>query len=246
MLSERQETILQIVKENSPITGQHIANRLHVTRAALRSDLAILTMLGLIDARPKLGYFFTGNKEKDLLSRAITDITIDSCLSQPVIVGEHTSAYDAIIAMFTEDAGTVFVGTDNILAGVVSRKDLLKTAMGSNDLRALPVRMVMTPVSKVIYAQPEEKAIVAAQRLIEYEIDCLIMASGYEATNDLDRRWGIKTIEGEGGLSIYDYWRDGFQTYQGMTAHRFPNMFFTGFTVSRNEDLAVEITATAE
>ena len=97
MLSERQETILQIVKENSPITGQHIANRLHVTRAALRSDLAILTMLGLIDARPKLGYFFTGNKEKDLLSRAITDITIDSCLSQPVIVGEHTSAYDAII-----------------------------------------------------------------------------------------------------------------------------------------------------
>lgn len=90
-----------------------------------------------------------------------------------MIVGEHTSAYDAIIAMFTEDVGTVFVGTDNILAGVVSRKDLLKTAMGSNDLRALPVRMVMTPVSKVIYAQPEEKAIVAAQRLIEYEIDCL-------------------------------------------------------------------------
>ena len=83
MLSERQEKILQIVKENSPITGQHIANRLHVTRAALRSDLAILTMLGLIDARPKLGYFFTGNKEKDLLSRAITDITIDPvCLSR--------------------------------------------------------------------------------------------------------------------------------------------------------------------
>ena len=90
-----------------------------------------------------------------------------------MIVGEHTSAYDAIIAMFTEDVGTVFVGTDNILAGVVSRKDLLKTAMGSNDLRTLPVRMVMTPVSKVIYVQPDEKAIVAAQRLNEYEIDCL-------------------------------------------------------------------------
>ena len=64
MLSERQETILQIVKENSPITGQHIANRLHVTRAALRSDLAILTMLGLIDARPKLGYFLRAIKKK--------------------------------------------------------------------------------------------------------------------------------------------------------------------------------------
>ncbi|MEZ5742411.1 MAG: NAD(P)/FAD-dependent oxidoreductase [Sphingomonadaceae bacterium] len=64
----------------------------------------------------------------------------------------------------------------------------------------------------------------------EYEIDCLIMASGYEVTNDLDRRWGIDTIEGRDGLSIYDYWRDGFKTFQGMMAAGFPNMFFTGFT----------------
>jgi cyclohexanone monooxygenase len=65
---------------------------------------------------------------------------------------------------------------------------------------------------------------------VEYEIDCLILASGYEVTNDLDRRWGIDKIEGAEGLSIYDYWREGFQTFQGMMAHNFPNMFFTGFT----------------
>ena len=65
---------------------------------------------------------------------------------------------------------------------------------------------------------------------VEYEIDCLILASGYEVTNDLDRRWGIDAIEGENGLSIYDYWKDGFQTFHGMMAHNFPNMFFTGFT----------------
>jgi len=64
----------------------------------------------------------------------------------------------------------------------------------------------------------------------EYPIDCLIFASGYEVTNDLDRRWGIDAIEGADGLSIYDYWRDGFKTFQGMMAHGFPNMFFTGFT----------------
>lgn len=64
----------------------------------------------------------------------------------------------------------------------------------------------------------------------EYPIDCLIFASGYEVTNDLDRRWGIDRIEGRDGLSIYDYWREGFQTYQGMMARNFPNMFFTGFT----------------
>lgn len=187
MLSERQETILQIVKENSPITGQHIAAQLHVTRAALRSDLAILTMLGLIDARPKLGYFYTGNKEQDLLAKAITDITIESCLSTPVIVSAKTSAYDAIIVMFTEDVGTVFVGTDTMLAGVVSRKDLLKTAMGNNDLKALPVTMVMTPASKIIYAQPQDKALVAAQRLIEYEVDCLPVVNVID-TDDEERK----------------------------------------------------------
>lgn len=65
---------------------------------------------------------------------------------------------------------------------------------------------------------------------VEYECDAVILASGYEVTNDLDRRWGIKTIEGRDGLSIYDYWREGFQTFQGMMARNFPNMFFTGFT----------------
>jgi cation diffusion facilitator CzcD-associated flavoprotein CzcO len=64
----------------------------------------------------------------------------------------------------------------------------------------------------------------------EYEIDCMIFASGYEVTNDLDRRWGIDAIEGQDGLSIYKYWAEGFKTFQGMMAHNFPNMFFTGFT----------------
>ncbi|MEG3143617.1 NAD(P)/FAD-dependent oxidoreductase [Sphingomonas sp. RT2P30] len=64
----------------------------------------------------------------------------------------------------------------------------------------------------------------------EYDVDCMIFASGYEVTNDLDRRWGIDRIEGRDGISIYDYWREGFQTFQGMMAHNFPNMFFTGFT----------------
>lgn len=121
------------------------------------------------------------------MAKAITDITIDSCLSTPVIVNTQTSAYDAIIAMFTEDVGTVFVAADNILAGVVSRKDLLKTAMGTNDLNALPVTMVMTPASKIIYAQPQEKALVAAQRLIEYEVDCLPVVQVVD-TDEEDRK----------------------------------------------------------
>ncbi|MCE7795202.1 NAD(P)/FAD-dependent oxidoreductase [Sphingobium sufflavum] len=64
---------------------------------------------------------------------------------------------------------------------------------------------------------------------VEHEIDCMIFASGFEVTSDLDRRWGIDRIEGRGGLSIYDHWAAGYKTFHGMMTHGFPNQFFTGF-----------------
>ena len=67
---------------------------------------------------------------------------------------------------------------------------------------------------------------------VEHEIDCLILASGYEMTSELRQRWGIEVIEGRKGLSIYDHWREGFETLHGMMTHGFPNLFFTGFTQS--------------
>jgi cation diffusion facilitator CzcD-associated flavoprotein CzcO len=64
---------------------------------------------------------------------------------------------------------------------------------------------------------------------VEYAIDCLICASGFEVTSDLDRRWGIDVIEGRNGLSLYEYWADGYRTLHGAMAHGFPNQFFTGY-----------------
>ncbi|MET0239065.1 MAG: NAD(P)/FAD-dependent oxidoreductase [Sphingobium sp.] len=65
---------------------------------------------------------------------------------------------------------------------------------------------------------------------VEYEVDCIIYASGFEVTTKMDRRLGIFPYAGRDGLSLYDYWRDGLQTFHGMTAHKFPNHFYTGFT----------------
>jgi cyclohexanone monooxygenase len=64
---------------------------------------------------------------------------------------------------------------------------------------------------------------------MEYEIDCMIFASGFEVTSDLDRRWGINAIEGRGGISIYDAWEHEYRTFHGVMSHGFPNLFFTGF-----------------
>jgi cation diffusion facilitator CzcD-associated flavoprotein CzcO len=64
---------------------------------------------------------------------------------------------------------------------------------------------------------------------VEYPIDCIIFASGFEVTSDLERRWGIDVIEGRDGRSIYREWADDCRTLHGMTTHGFPNQFFTGF-----------------
>jgi cyclohexanone monooxygenase len=72
-----------------------------------------------------------------------------------------------------------------------------------------------------------EKGFIAGGK--EYDIDCMIFASGFEVTSDLDRRWGIDTFEGRDGVSIYDHWRDGPLTLHGVTTHNFPNMGFIGY-----------------
>ena len=74
-----------------------------------------------------------------------------------------------------------------------------------------------------------EKGIVANG--VEYEVDCVIFASGFEISpRDQRAGWGIEAIEGRNGLSLYDHWAKGYKTFHGMTSHGFPNQFFTGFT----------------
>lgn len=174
-LSTRQKRIAEIVRLEGPITGEHIAERLNVTRAALRSDLAILVMGGILDARPKVGYFYTGKNTLGMLMEEISDISVSDLMSVPVAISDEKNAYEAVITMFLEDVGSVFIVDEKgLLTGIVSRKDLLKAAINNNnDLKSLPVVMVMTPLSKLIVVEPEDSAASAARKLIDNEIDCL-------------------------------------------------------------------------
>lgn len=64
----------------------------------------------------------------------------------------------------------------------------------------------------------------------EYEVDCIIFASGFEITTEIRRRFSIDSIKGRDGVSLYDHWADGYKTLHGMASRGFPNQFFTGFT----------------
>ena len=172
-LSKRQEQIAQIVREEGPVTGSAIAEHLEVTRSALRSDLSVLTMLGVLDARPNVGYYYVGLSKETQTAERLKSFLVSDVLSQAVVVNGDTSLYDTIVTLFTEDVGTILVCDGSYLMGVVSRKDLLRASMGQTDSHTMPISMIMTPVSKVIAVEPTDTLVEAAQKMIDYEVDCL-------------------------------------------------------------------------
>lgn len=175
-LKERQREILEIIKADQPITGDAIAGKLNVTRSALRTDLSVLTMSGFISAKPKIGYFVNEEHSSDPQVEPLNHRWLEpvgSLKSMPVVIEEKTSVYDAIVTLFLEDVGTLFVTSKGCLSGVVSRKDFLKTAVGGTDVHQIPVAMIMTRMPNIVMIKPEDSLLKAAQKIIEHQIDCL-------------------------------------------------------------------------
>jgi len=173
-LNKRQEHIIQIVKDHGPITGESIAAQLGLTRATLRPDLAILTMAGYLEARPRVGYFYTGKTGGQLLSEAVKKIKVQDYQSRPAVIDKNVSVYDAICTMFLEDVGTLFVvDQSTLLVGVVSRKDLLRASLGKQDLTSLPVNIIMTRMPNIAMCRREDSLYDIAMELIERQIDAM-------------------------------------------------------------------------
>ncbi|MFC4558843.1 helix-turn-helix transcriptional regulator [Virgibacillus kekensis] len=173
-LSNRQQQIIEIVKENGPITGENIAEQLNLTRATLRPDLAILTMAGFLDARPRVGYFYTGKTGTELLTEKIKSFKVQEYQSVPIVVKEDASVYDAVSTMFLEDVGTLFVvDGSSCLTGVLSRKDLLRASIGKQDLNDIPVHIIMTRMPNITICYREDLMIDAAKKMIDKQIDGL-------------------------------------------------------------------------
>ena len=64
---------------------------------------------------------------------------------------------------------------------------------------------------------------------VEYELDCIIFATGFEVGTEYTRRAGYD-ITGKGGQTLSDKWADGLRTLHGFQTNGFPNCFFMGVT----------------
>ncbi|MGC2491561.1 flavin-containing monooxygenase [Candidatus Binatus sp.] len=62
---------------------------------------------------------------------------------------------------------------------------------------------------------------------VEYPVDCIIFATGFEVGTAWTRRAGYEVI-GMNDVTLTDYWADGMKTYHGFSSHGFPNCFILG------------------
>jgi len=76
-----------------------------------------------------------------------------------------------------------------------------------------------------------EKGVVVAGH--EYEVDCIIYASGFEVGTAFERRAGFDPV-GRGGQKLSEAWANGMRTKHGIHVHGFPNMYIVQPTQGAN------------
>jgi cyclohexanone monooxygenase len=67
----------------------------------------------------------------------------------------------------------------------------------------------------------------------EYELDCVIYASGFEVGTEFTRRAGFDAT-GRNGVKLSDHWGDGMLSLHGIHVNHFPNMFVISPTQGAN------------
>ena len=76
-----------------------------------------------------------------------------------------------------------------------------------------------------------KKGVVAQGK--EYELDCIIYASGFEVGTEYTRRTGYD-LTGRDGRKLSEVWADGMKTLHGIHVHGFPNLFIVQPTQGAN------------
>ncbi len=179
-LTDRQKQIFAIVQERQPIASTEIAGVLGLSRAALRADLSVLCLSGNLIAKPKVGYCINESPPQEEFGRRVRELLVGEVKSLPVVVDEKDSVYDALVALFLDDASTVFVLSEGYLAGLVSRKDFLKAAIGGRDLQKIPIGVIMTRMPNIVVAYPQESILEAAKRIVLHQVDSLPVVETHE------------------------------------------------------------------
>ncbi|QXJ67077.1 CBS domain-containing protein [Lacticaseibacillus paracasei] len=172
-LTQRQNKIIQLLKAESPMTGETLATKLNISLATIRADLRLLTTIGILDARPKVGYAYQGENLLQMDSQKFFQTTIAAILLPPTEIKLTTSMEEAVTKLFLADVGSLYVlDDDGALIGLISRKDLLRASFTNRDT-TLPASIVMTRMPNVITVTADTSIIAASKLLLKHNVDSL-------------------------------------------------------------------------
>ncbi|EKB54989.1 helix-turn-helix transcriptional regulator [Facklamia hominis] len=186
--SPRQKEIVEIVKHNEPISGDEIAKKLGLTKSTLRSDFAVLTMTGVLEARQKIGYIYSGRSEDSLLTDAFAEYQVKDIMIEALTTYAKTSVNEAITQLFMYDAGSLYIidPNDQTLQGLVSRKDLLRSSIGQP--ADTPLGVIMTRMPNIIVIQPDQSVLEAARLIAQHQVDSLpVVTANYEILGKISK-----------------------------------------------------------
>ncbi|EPH08773.1 MULTISPECIES: helix-turn-helix transcriptional regulator [Facklamia] len=186
--SPRQKEIVEIVKHNEPISGDEIAKKLGLTKSTLRSDFAVLTMTGVLEARQKIGYIYSGRSEDSLLTDAFAEYQVKDIMIEALTTYAKTSVNEAITQLFMYDAGSLYIidPNDQTLQGLVSRKDLLRSSIGQP--ADTPLGVIMTRMPNIIVIQPDQSVLEAARLIAQHQVDSLpVVTANHEILGKISK-----------------------------------------------------------
>ncbi len=188
-LSPRQKEILKIVKKEEPITSHRLAERLNITRSALRPDLSLLTLAQILHAKPRVGYFYNPVGGRILLQNLLFETKVADLQSVPIAVNEATNIYNAAITMFLEDTESLFIVDRNgEIKGYVTGKDLMKIMLGEADISSLPVDVAMVRINKNQCLEVTATLFEGLHMLKEGGVDAVAVTEGGKLTGRITRK----------------------------------------------------------
>lgn len=177
--TERQKKIIEMLKVNSPMTGENIGESLGLSVPTIRADLRLLTAVEILVARPKVGYIYQGKPANRINYDELYSIPIESILLPATKISEDTSMQAAITKLFIEDVGSLYVvDGDSNLVGLISRKDLLRATFTNDDPKAVPAGVIMTRMPNIVMVTPQTTIMEAGNLLLTHEVDSLPVTEG--------------------------------------------------------------------
>lgn len=92
----------------------------------------------------------------------------------PIVLRETASVSDAVVTLFLENVGSLVVlDASGSLAGIVSRKDLLKVTLGNPQASSVLLSMVMTRFPNIVTVSPNDTVLDAMSKMMSHEVDGL-------------------------------------------------------------------------